>query len=350
MNQKPFPEFSKKLIDWYQNNKRDLPWRNTKDPYLVWLSEIILQQTQISQGLSYYLKIAEAYPTVFDLAEGDEETLLKHWQGLGYYSRARNLHHTAKYVVNELNGKFPNNFKALKQLKGIGNYTAAAIASFCFDEKVAVVDGNVYRVLSRFFSDDTDISSSNAYQHFFELAMLLIDDKHPDLFNHAIMEFGSKYCKVHDPKCNGCIFEDQCVANSIKNPKKFPVKNKKIVIKSRFLLYLVLYDDNNCYYVQKRNDNDIWGGLYEFFLVETKEQILFEQLNDVLQPFDWFGDIEHINWIENTVQHKLTHQLLTINFAKIKLKSNHQLDLVHCNNLKSLPVSVVIQNFIIDYL
>ena len=198
--------FSNSLINWYLNNKRDLPWRNTDNPYNIWLSEIMLQQTRVAQGLPYYLDFITTFPTVFDLAKAPEEKVLKHWQGLGYYSRARNLHYTAKYVANELKGEFPNNYKDLLKLKGIGEYTAAAIASFSHNEAVPVVDGNVFRVLSRYFDIETDISLATAKKEFSELALELMPKNDPATFNQAIMEFGALQCVPKNPDCQNCIF------------------------------------------------------------------------------------------------------------------------------------------------
>ena len=193
--------FHNTLIYWYLQNKRDLPWRKTKNPYLIWLSEIILQQTRIDQGLDYYLKFSETFPTVFDLAQADEASVLKLWQGLGYYSRARNLHFSANFIVTELNGTFPNSYKSLLQLKGVGDYTASAIASICFNEAAAVVDGNVYRVLARYFGISTPINSSKGIKQFKQLAQTLITKQDPGTYNQAIMEFGAKQCKPQNPDC-----------------------------------------------------------------------------------------------------------------------------------------------------
>ena len=197
-------EFSNSLIHWYLQNKRDLPWRNTTDPYWIWLSEIMLQQTRVAQGLPYFLSFTEAFPTVFDLAKAEEEQVLKLWQGLGYYSRARNLHTTAKYIAFELNGKFPSTYKELLMLKGVGDYTAAAIASFSFDEPLAVLDGNVYRVLSRYFNVTSDISLPKTKIEFQQLAQEVLDKKNPALFNQAIMEFGALQCTPKNPNCESC--------------------------------------------------------------------------------------------------------------------------------------------------
>ena len=219
--------FSKTLINWYSNNKRVLPWRKTNNPYYIWLSEIILQQTQVRQGLPYYEAFIANYPTIFDLANANESDVLKLWQGLGYYSRARNLHTTAKHIVYKLNGVFPNTYKELLKLKGVGDYTASAIASICFNEPTAVVDGNVYRVLSRYFGINTPINSSKGVKEFKNLAQQLIDIKKPAEFNQAIMEFGATLCKPKNPNCNICPFNNSCIAFN-----KSSINNLQVKIKS----------------------------------------------------------------------------------------------------------------------
>ncbi|MEY2629135.1 MAG: Adenine glycosylase, partial [Bacteroidota bacterium] len=235
--------FSKSLIQWYLQNKRDLPWRNTIDPYFIWLSEIMLQQTRVAQGLPYFLRFTEAFPTVFDLAKADEEQVLKLWQGLGYYSRARNLHKTAQQVAFEYNGEFPKSYAELLKLKGIGEYTAAAIASFAYNESVPVVDGNVYRVLSRYFEVETDIASLGAKKEFTQLAAELLPAGEANLFNQAIMEFGALQCVPKNPNCTNCIFSDSCAALQKKKVDQLPVKSKKIKVKTRFFTYLVFEDE-----------------------------------------------------------------------------------------------------------
>ena len=197
---------SDKLISWYKKNKRDLPWRNTSDPYKIWLSEIILQQTQVVQGLNYYIKFTETFPTVVDLANAPEDKVMRLWQGLGYYSRARNLHKTAQYVASELSGVFPETYIDLLKLKGVGEYTAAAIASFSYNEAVPVVDGNVFRVLSRYFDVETDIAQASAKKEFVALAFEVMPKDNPAIFNQAIMEFGALQCVPKSPDCSICIF------------------------------------------------------------------------------------------------------------------------------------------------
>jgi len=224
-------QFYNTLIYWYLHNKRDLPWRKSKNPYYVWLSEIILQQTRVAQGLPYFLNFTKAFPTVFDLAEAKENTVLKLWQGLGYYSRARNLHFSAKYIKNELNGIFPTTYKDLLKLKGVGDYTASAIASICFNEPTAVVDGNVYRVLSRYFGIKTPINSTEGIKEFKKLAQTLIHTKDPGTYNQAIMDFGATLCKPKNPLCNECPFANSCVSLEKNLINELPIKEKKVKLK-----------------------------------------------------------------------------------------------------------------------
>jgi len=222
-------DFSARLVEWYLQNKRELPWRTTKDPYKIWLSEIILQQTRVAQGLPYYLKFIEKYPNVRALANADEQEVLRLWQGLGYYSRARNLHAAAKYVANELGGNFPDSYQKLKQLKGVGDYTAAAIASFAYQEKVAVVDGNVYRVLARLFGIEIDINSNEGKKTFSKLANELITQYQPDLHNQAMMEFGALHCTPANPNCMFCPFTTECEARLTQRQSVLPIKIKNFI-------------------------------------------------------------------------------------------------------------------------
>ena len=263
-------DFNPLIKDWYRLNKRRLPWRITKDPFKIWLSEIILQQTKVEQGLSYYLKFTNRFKTAEDLAKTTEQEVLNLWQGLGYYSRARNLHFTAKTVVNEHKGKFPKTYTELLKLKGVGSYTAAAIASFCFDEPVAVVDGNVYRVLSRVFDLEIAIDSSEGKKYFFELAQNLIDKEDPALFNQAIMEFGALQCVPKNPNCEICPLDSICLSKSNGTWMTRPVKSKKTSVKHRFFHFLIFQNDQTTY-LQKRSEKDIWQNLFQFPLIETDE-------------------------------------------------------------------------------
>ena len=271
-------KFSNSLIYWYLQNDRDLPWRRTKNPYFIWLSEIMLQQTRVAQGMAYYLKFTDNFPTVFDLAKADESTVLKMWQGLGYYSRARNLHYSAKHIANELNGEFPNTYKEIIKLKGIGDYTASAIASICFKEPTAVVDGNVYRVLSRYFGIKTPINSSAGIKEFKALAQTLIDESQPGNYNQAIMDFGALHCKPQNPLCDTCPFADSCVALEKKLIKELPVKDKKIKIRNRYFNFLVIKTNNNKTILTERKGKGIWQGLYQFPLIESDKNINKDEL------------------------------------------------------------------------
>ena len=262
-----------------------MPWRNTTNPYYIWLSEIILQQTRVAQGTSYYLKFIEHFSTIQDLANADEQLVLKLWQGLGYYSRARNLHFTAQHIVNDLDGKFPNTYKELVKLKGVGDYTASAIASICFNESTAVVDGNVYRLLSRYYGIKTPINSSQGIKEFKELAQRLIDQNNPATHNQAIMEFGARMCRPQNPDCETCPFNDSCVALELKKIKELPVKDKKSKIRKRFFNYIVLLTDDGKTILNQRTEKGIWRNLYEFPLIESDSIIDEEELvkNDFFQ-------------------------------------------------------------------
>jgi A/G-specific adenine glycosylase len=337
-----------KLIDWYQNNKRDLPWRNTKNPYLVWLSEIILQQTRVKQGLPYYQKIIDRFPDVFSLASAEEQEVLKLWQGLGYYSRARNLHKAAKQVVEKFNGVFPNNYQNLLQLPGVGQYTAAAIASFCYNEPFAVLDGNVYRVLSRLFGVDIPINSTEGKQIFTQLAQEHLDKKQPAEYNQAVMEFGALHCTPKQPKCDICPLQAECVGYQTGTVSHLPVKLQKIKIKKRFLhFFLVNYKDKIV--LVKRENNDIWKNLYQLPVIETKDEHGFSE-KDVKKMFKKFGvtTTQKPKKIEKII-HQLTHRQLHIVFWKIN-SSTKPIHIIDKKRLNKYPLPIVIANFLENYL
>lgn len=258
--------FSATIMAWYTDHQRELPWRQTKDPYAIWLSEIILQQTRVAQGLPYYERLLAAFPTVCDLAEAPEASLLRLWQGLGYYSRARNLQKAAQLVMRDFAGTFPSNYEDIITLPGVGPYTAAAIASFAFDEAKAVVDGNVFRVLSRVFAVETDIASSAARGVFTELAQSLIPTEDPAGFNQAIMEFGALQC-TPSPDCSICPLRISCAAFNEKRVNELPIKSKKTKVKEIQMDYLVI-EHNGQILVRERVENGIWKGLWEFYLIE----------------------------------------------------------------------------------
>ena len=335
------------LISWYLQNKRDLPWRNTTNPYLIWLSEIMLQQTRVAQGMPYFFAFSKEFPTVFDLANADEEQVLKLWQGLGYYSRARNLHKTAQFVANDLNGVFPPTYNELLKLKGVGEYTAAAIASFSYNEPVPVVDGNVFRVLSRYFGIESDITLPATKKEFSALAHELMPKDNPAIFNQAIMEFGALQCVPKSPDCSVCVFNNSCVALQKKKVDVLPVKSKKTKVTNRFFNYLILEDVLGNTIIQKRTAKGIWHNLYEFPLLETQEIVGFDFVskaaqNEIFSAYTILG-IEECS--HATVIHKLSHQHLHIQFWKIKIKEmiTNGLD---ASVLKTYPFPIVIYNFI----
>ncbi len=343
--------FSNKLIAWYLEHKRDMPWRNTTHPYHIWLSEIILQQTRVAQGLPYYIAFTEAFPTVQDLAQATEEEVLKLWQGLGYYSRGRNLHASAKMIVEEMDGVFPNTYEEIKKLKGVGDYTASAIASICFNEPTAVVDGNVYRVLSRVYGIDTPINSTAGIKEFKALAQELIDKDRPADFNQAIMEFGAIQCKPQNPYCLHCIYNDNCVALQQNKVSELPVKLKKTKVKHKYFHYLYIKDKQEQTIIKQRTGKGIWQGLYEFPVIEElaalqegEEDRFRESVKNhpLLQDLV-INDITRYN--EKPIVHKLSHQHLHTTFWMVtvdEIKANA----TSINRITELPVPVLIGNFI----
>jgi A/G-specific adenine glycosylase len=314
--------FSKKIINWYKQNKRDLPWRNTKDPYLIWLSEIILQQTRVEQGMAYYLKFANEFPTVKQLAKAENEKVMKLWQGLGYYSRARNLHATAKSINDNYKGKFPEQYNDILLLKGVGEYTAAAIASFAFNKPYAVVDGNVYRVLSRVFGIGTPIDCSKGKKEFFALANELIDQINPALHNQAIMEFGAIQCKPVSPDCSICPLITMCFAYSKKLVSELPVKAKKTKVRNRYFNYIVL-NHKSTTAINKRSEKDIWMNMYDFPLIETDKELNEEEF---LKSQDWNDFILAFKYtiksVSKSYKHVLSHQKIYARFWEIDCKSS----------------------------
>ena len=341
--------FSNTLIHWYLHNKRDLPWRNTSEPYYIWLSEIILQQTRVAQGTAYYLKFVEHFPTIQALAKAKESQVLKLWQGLGYYSRARNLHFSAKYIVNELEGVFPNTYAQLLKLKGVGDYTASAIASICYHQPTAVVDGNVYRVLARYFGVHTAINSTQGIKEFKQLAQQMLAKKYFGTHNQAIMEFGARMCKPQNPNCNACPLANSCMALSKNTLKILPVKERKLKIKKRYFNYLVIHTQNNHTKIQKR-DKGIWQNLYEFPLIETTSEIDEKEL--IAHPLfnKEFKNNNTAIKLFNTkaTVHKLTHQHIYTKFWVVKITDSAPLS-VSWHNIETFPVSVLIDKFIKQY-
>lgn len=313
--------FSEGLIQWYLANKRDLPWRNVKDPYKIWLSEVILQQTQVKQGLNYYTRFTKAFPNVKVLAKAKEDEVLKLWQGLGYYSRARNLHSAAKYIVSGHKGKFPNKYEDIRKLKGVGDYTASAIASFSFDLPHAVVDGNVYRVLSRVFGINTAIDTHEAKKRFQDLANKLLDVNRPALHNQAIMEFGSQFCKPLNPDCLSCIFLTKCFALQHQQVNVLPLKSKLVKIKKRYFNYVVQTDANGMVLIYKRQESDIWKGLYEFLLIESETELLPEAFIKHKTFIKHADKSSKMVLISKVFKHVLSHQHLYARFYVVQSRA-----------------------------
>ncbi len=338
--------FSNLLINWYLQNKRDLPWRKTKDAYKIWLSEIILQQTRVAQGLPYYISFVNAFPTVQELANAPEEKVLKLWQGLGYYSRARNLHAAAKYVVENCNGVFPTTYKELIALKGVGEYTAAAVASFSSNEKVAVVDGNVFRVLARFFGIESDISIGTTKKEFQQKANSLIPTKAAD-FNQAIMEFGALQCVPKSPNCSVCPLQINCVACATGKVDSLPVKTKKTKVTNRFLHYIIVKDKAGNFILNKRETKGIWQNLYEFPVFETEKAMTESEFENWFKNYTFLDNQPFEKRILDSdyLVHKLSHQALHIRFVEVRLNTtlNHAISL---EQLLKLPFPIVLFNFI----
>ncbi len=323
-----------------------MPWRLTTDPYKIWLSEIILQQTRVAQGLPYYERFVARFPTVQDLAAASQEEVLKLWQGLGYYSRGRNLHTTAQYITDELQGVFPNTYKELLTLKGVGDYTASAIASISFNEPTAVVDGNVYRVLSRVFGIKTPVNSTQGQKEFKALAQELIDPKQPATFNQAIMEFGAIQCKPQNPHCLVCVFQESCIAFRTQTIPSLPVKIKKTKIKKRHLHFLVFISNNQKTILQQRTGKGIWQGLYEFPMIEMESgKERFRESASFIKKLSPYKVLSITQHNDTPIVHKLSHQHLHTTFWVIKVeKINTQS--IPLSQVNDYPVPVLISKFI----
>ena len=327
------------MSKWYRVNKRDLPWRKTKDPYKVWVSEVILQQTRVNQGLSYYKNFLNNFPTINAFEGANETDILRVWQGLGYYSRVINMHRCAKTIVKEHKSQFPKTYIELLKLPGIGPYTAAAISSFCFGEKQSVIDGNVYRVLARIFGIFSDISKQSSRKKFEQVANKLISKDYPGLFNQAIMEYGALVCKPVNPKCSECIFQKSCIAFINKSIRLLPVKGKVVVRKNRRFNYIV-YKKNDNFLMRKRTGEDIWRGLYDFYLTEN---------------IDSEFPVPPINAEIIGYKHILTHQIINANFYLIQvenerkfkqLETNLNMESYNIEEMKKLPKPKLIDRYL----
>ena len=345
--------FQDEIVNWYQLHKRDLPWRHTQDAYVIWLSEIIMQQTRVEQGLPYFNRFLEAFPRLEDFASATETQVLRLWQGLGYYSRGRNMHHTAQQVLALYGGVFPVQYEELIKLKGIGDYTASAISSFSVGERRAVVDGNVFRVLARYYGIATPINSTEGKKEFSVLAQALIQGQNPMLYNQAIMEFGALQCKPKSPDCEVCPLQYDCQARQLNQQSVLPVKLKKMPPRKRYFNYLIMEQEEQIL-VKKRQPGDIWQHLYDFPLIETVGEAGFpgEELSDEIQKL--CGDQVVIQPLA-AQKHVLTHQIIYVQFFAlanyiINFNQDAGVKWVGKTELDDLPQPKVITNFINAYL
>lgn len=337
--------FSAKIQRWYSLHKRDLPWRHDNDPYRIWLSEVILQQTRIVYGESYFKLFISTFPTIYDLANAPEDQVLKLWQGLGYYSRARNLHKTAKLITNEFDGVFPSSYTELLALPGVGPYTAAAISSICFHLPHAVVDGNVYRVLARYFGIEDPIDTGQAKKRFERLANELLDTKQPGNYNQAIMEFGALQCKPKTPVCDLCILKNSCVALQKNKVNDYPTKKVSKSVKKRYFNYLVPLLPNKQTALIQRKGKDIWQQLYEFPLLESNSQLTLENISKESNLPEWVSADEVSLFNPEPWVHQLTHQRIYASFWIVPTDSIASTP-VSISKLADYPVSRLIERFL----
>ena len=341
------------LISWYNKNGRDLPWRETKDPYIIWLSEIILQQTRVEQGLPYFVKFVEKFPTVADFADADEGELLRMWQGLGYYSRVRNMHKAAKMVLSDFDGIFPTQYDEVIKLTGVGEYTAAAIASFSTNERKAVLDGNVFRVLSRYFGIDTPINSAAGKKQFLLLANQVISEDQPGLYNQAIMDFGATVCKPKGPDCENCVLRLDCMALQKDLIGTLPVKTKGKASRNRFFNYFVVERDDTYLFIQ-RGENDVWANMYEFPLIETETELSLGELQQHNEFKQYFEGVT-LEQMGATVKHILSHQNIYARFFRVMdkqniIKKNPSWNYYNSDKLDKLAKHKLIFSFINKYI
>jgi A/G-specific adenine glycosylase len=344
-------DFKNTIIRWYHENRRDLPWRNTDNPYFIWISEVILQQTRVAQGLDYYNRFTSTFPTIKDLAEANLDRVMKVWQGLGYYTRARNLHGAAKQIMADYSGALPRSYHELLKIKGLGPYSAGAIASFAFKEAVPAIDGNVYRVLSRVFGVFASPETSSGKKEFFNLTMELIDKEHPDTFNQALLDFGAMQCVPRSPDCLACPFSNICYAYRNNLINQLPVKGKKIATRDRFLNYIIVRCKDSTF-IQRREAGDIWNSLYEFPLIETKMPVELDALIEESAWKELFGKEKlQILYISQAIKHLLSHQTLYTKFIIVEiskpsyfLKSNYLRVLIP--DVQEYSIPKVIDNFL----
>ena len=345
--------FTQTLLLWNAfENTRQMPWKGEKDPYKIWISEIILQQTRVSQGIDYYNRFIRHFPNIKKLATAPEEKIYKLWEGLGYYTRCKNLIETAKFIYKNLEGKFPEKYEDILSLKGIGNYTASAIASFAFNQPYAVLDGNVFRVLSRFFGKEVPINTTEGKKFYGDLSQLLLDKKKPADYNQAIMDFGAVICKPLLPLCVECPFKNECVAFQYNKVSVLPINTKIITQKERFFNYIIVEYNHN-FYIQKRVEKDIWQNLYEFILVETEALVAEKEFLQSSAFTSLLGKNNFkVNRISRIYSQKLTHQTITGRFFHIKIKNSKtalkEYNLIPVSELKKLAFPKFIASYLQD--
>lgn len=311
------------IINWYNENKRDLPWRKTKDPYLIWISEIMLQQTRVATAIDYFNRFTKRFPTVNELAKAQEQEVLNLWQGLGYYSRARNLHHSAKTIHTIYKGVFPDTYKDILQLKGVGTYTAAAISSFAYNLPYAVLDGNVFRVLARLYGIETAIDGTEGKKLFQSIATETMGNATPEIYNQAIIEFGALQCIPKSPNCDTCPVKTNCFAYKHNIVDKLPVKSKQIKLKNRYFYYLFLSCSNQ-FAIEKREGKDIWKNMYQYPLIESDKELSIENLINAKQWINIFGDTNLvIQSFSDNIVHKLTHQNINCRFVHVEISEDY---------------------------
>ncbi|MCX6286989.1 MAG: A/G-specific adenine glycosylase [Bacteroidetes bacterium] len=357
-------DFLDKLLSWYEANARDFPFRRTKDPYLIWLSEVIMQQTRIDQGVPYYNKFVKAFPSVQSLAGAGEEEVLKQWQGLGYYTRARNLHSTANEITEKYGGKFPETYEGLRSLKGIGDYTAAAIASVCFGLPHPVMDGNVIRFVTRHFGITGAVDEAGTKKEILEVLSELMgycDERNhaitpswPGTFNQAMIEFGATYCVPRNPNCQDCIFNASCYALQYGMVDSLPEKKQQQPLRPRYFHYLVIrVRGRKGLYFRKRTENDIWKGLYEFPLLETSKPVSLPRLMNSLEWKQYFGKTP-VKILSQTgsINHLLSHQKIIATFYSMEIEQPSEKfgALIHPKNIHELPVARILEKYIEDHL
>ena len=344
---------SQVLINWYQEHQRDLPWRQTTDPYKIWLSEIILQQTRVDQGMAYYFRFLEKFPAVENLAKAEEQTVLRLWQGLGYYSRARNLHKTAQIIVSDYDGVFPDNYDLLIKLKGIGDYTASAIASHAFGLPHAVIDGNVYRFLARYFLIEEPIDTGKGQKHFKKLAQNLLNKQNPGLHNQAIMEFGALQCKPKNPNCSDCPFIETCQAFAKKKTSVLPVKKGKTKVRNRYFNYFIIQDSLGKIILKQRTTKDVWHKLYDFPMLE-KELSETDLISGEFMKSFFNSKNFNIQNISPVQIHLLSHQRLHLRFIELEFSPSTEIEkefqVYSREEIENLPLPRPIEQFLNRFL